>query len=427
MSGLLSVDVAAGDETRRTTTPSSTSGAASVDTCSTGIPDTLHQRRRATLRTVDFGGQREYLYTHRLFCTTRAVYAVCVALDEWYGAKVEDVIPVLQDYMSMVHMRAPEAPMVLVFTKADAVSLGTSGRVSDWVNGVARALHEVCPQLSMGNSSGDAHYLVVSSKDGWEESHALLCRRLATLVLASSGVGDVFPRSYGAIRDALSASGTAWKNQVMPAAECDGMEEHKGVEGVPSDTVSSEGHSGAPLHMQWGVHVPIVTVSAVRDMAIRHCGLSTDADIRQVLLLLHSMGAVVYGGALCKPTSHHDATQQPTHLSQLVVLDAQWLADMLSCVVTQYARRRDDVGRPCRGRVLLRDVTLAFHAYPDDLRGAFMEVLFALDIAFPGMNDDGSAAEHIVVPALLPLAVSGAGEDVVARAIAGVHDGVQVR
>jgi len=256
-----------------------------------------------------------------------------------------------------------------------------------------------------------------------------LCRRLASLALTSSGVGDVLPHSYGAIRDALSAAGSGWKqaSEDAPVAGTDGMEEYKGVEGAATDTVSDAEQPSVPLRMQWGKNVPITTVSAVRDLAIHHCGLSPDADIHQVLLLLHSMGAIVYGGALCKPVSRHHGTDQPTHLSQLVVLDAQWLADMLSRVVTQYAKRRDDAGRPSRGRVLLVDVASAFHGYPDELRGRFMEVLFALDIAFPSMNDDGSAAEHLVVPALLPLAVSGAGEAIVTRAIAGVHDDTQVR
>ena len=122
----------------------------------------------------------------------------------------------------------------------------------------------------------------------------------------------------------------------------------------------------------------------------------------------------------------HRNNDNSTHLSQLVVLDAQWLADMLSRVVTQYARRFDDAGRLKRGRVLLRDVASAFHGYPHDLHASFMEVLFALEIAYPGMNDDGSAADYFIIPALLPLAVSGAEESIASRAIAGVRDETQV-
>ena len=98
-----------------------------------------------------------------------------------------------------------------------------------------------------------------------------------------------------------------------------------------------------------------------------------------------------------------------------MVLDPQWLANMLSRVVTQYARHRDDSGTPIpRGQMPLRDVALAWHGYPDTLRGSFLEVLFALEVAFPGMADDGGMSATIIVPALLPSVPSNADEAVAA-------------
>jgi len=396
-----------------------------ADTTSPAVP------RQVSLRTVDFGGQREYLYTHRLFCTSRAVYAVCVALNEWFEAPVADVVRALRDYMSMVQMRAPQAPVALVFTKADRVlgpsPSGVPEALSTWSSEVARALHAEFPQLYIGSNEEEAPaVLVVSSKDGWDGCQELLCRRLAHLALTSPGADDVLPHSYGAVRDALSAAGMAWKQAPGDVAPPDsnGAEEYKGVEGAASEsssTTTAQAHGS--LAMRWGARIPVVTVDAVRDLATRHCGLSHDANVRELLQLLHSMGTVVYGGAVCRPDGNND---NASNMSQLVVLDAQWLADMLSRVVTQYARRFDDAGRLKRGRVSLRDVASAFHGYPDDLRASFMELLFALEIAFPGMNDDGSAAEYFIVPALLPLAVSGAEEDIATRAIAGVADDTHV-
>jgi len=413
------------------------SGALSVDAWPVGDDATHDTLARAcarstatppttlvTLRTVDFGGQREYLYTHRLFCTSQAVYAVCVSLDEWLGKAVADVVLVLHDYMSMVHMRAPTAPTVLVFTKADRMyDVSPSvipAAVADWMDRVACALHAQFPQLSIGSISDEPHSLLVSSKDGWEACQERLCRQVAKLALASPGVGRVLPRSYGALRDALAAAGGAWKHESdgTPCSEVDGVEENKGEEGSHSDSAPTA--TNLSLDMRWGVRVPVVSVASVHDMAMRSCGFSPDADIRQVLRLLHSMGSIVYGGALCEPWQQETKARGPPHLSELVVLDAQWLADMLSRVVTQYTRRFDDAGRPCRGRVSLHDVASAFHGYPDDLRGSFVELLFALEIAFPGKSDDGSAADHFWVPALLPLAVSGTDKDVATRAIAGV-------
>ena len=377
---------------------------------------------------MDFGGQREYLYTHRFFCTSRAVYALCVSVGEWFETPVADVVLVLRDYMSMVQMRAPKAPVALVFTQADRVmspsASGVPESVSTWGNKVARALLAEFPQLGIGNHA-EPDALVVSAKDGWDACQEHLLKSLGHLALASPGAGDVLPHSYGAVRDALSAAGVAWKSPRGDAApaDSDGAEEYKGVEGPGCAPAHGTTAPHASLVMRWGARVPVVTVAAVRDLAVHHCGLSRDTDVCKLLRLLHSMGTIVYGGALC---DSHDNNHSPTHLSQLVVLDAQWLADMLSRIVTQYARRLDDAGRLRRGCVPLRDVALAFHGYPDDLRASFMEVLFALEIAFPGKNDDGSAAEYFIVPALLPLAVSGTEEDIAKRAIAGVRDETQV-
>jgi len=363
--------------------------------------------RRVILRTVDFGGQHEYLYTHTLFCTSRAVYAVCVPLAMCCHRPVLDVVAALRDYMSMVQARAPNAPVALVFTKSDEVVHATPNDVPDTLLHsmceVASRLQEEFPQLCVANTGTEMPQpLFVSSKDGWEESQEHLCQRLAALALESPGAGDTLPHSYGALRQSLAVAGRVWKQSLrddeVPPAGAYGVEEHKGVEGpaVASPGVPSPGQ----LNMRWGVNVPVVTVEAVRDMAIQYCGFSHAADIHQPLVLLHNMGALVCGGAICPPSLLDPSARLDT--SKLVVLDAQWLADILSRVVTQYAKRFDDTGRPChRGQVSLHDVGLAFHGYPDELRGCFLEIMFALEVALPVAKEDGTAAEHFIVPALL--------------------------
>ena len=418
-----------------------------------------------TLRTVDLGGQREYLATHPLFCTSRSVYTLCVPLDECVKTPAATMVQRLREYMSMVAVRAPDAPVVVVFTKADKVPGVTAGdglptTVASWVEDVTTRLSSEFPQVSHSSDSGSGSddssrmALVVSSKDGWEARQAAACGAWANVALTSPGAGDKLPRSYGAMRDALRVAGEAWKDASRDdstrAATTLGAGEHKGVEGdsavaSPDHAVSSPSVFGgssdrpcAPLFMRWGVGVPVVTVAAVRKMAVEHCGLSPDADIHQPLTLLHHMGAVVYGGAICTPfgsddgnTGGDDSTVRDSHveLSQLVILDPQWLADMLSRVVTQYATRLDDHGRPTpRGRVSLHDVALAWHGYPDGLRGSFLEVLFALEIAFPGVAEDGSGcADFITVPALLPSTPEGADEEVAAMLTRRAHREKQVR
>ena len=444
--GVMSVN---GDDTSHTTTskPSSTvrpsSPSLAITTTVTSSTATLTPRTpptAVTLRTVDFGGQCEYLYTHPLFCTSRAVYVLCVPMDELFGKPTAEVVDTLREYASMVQVRAPDAPMVVVFTKADEVPGMTPGAMpataaaTRWMHDVMTALRAEFSQVAGGDDGDDGDEstcaaLVLSSEDGWEASQAHACRRWAQLALASPGAGDTLPVSYGKMRDALGVAGAAWKKKdtdlhVMTVDA--GVEETKGVEGASSSIADEDGVStnrdasnfDVPLAMRWGAQVPIVTVAAVRDMAVHHCGLSRDADIHQPLLLLHHMGCVVYGGSLVGA----DASQQhgevaPSHpdLSQLVVLDPQWLANMLSRVVTQYARHHDNTGTPIpRGQVPLRDVVLAWHGYPDELRGSFLEVLFALEVAFPGMADDGGMSATIIVPALLPSVPSNADEAVAA-------------
>ena len=433
------------DDTSDTSTPSTVvppppSNASTAIAHASTAATTAHATRGAvTLRTVDFGGQREYLYTHPLFCTSRAVYALCVPLDELFGKPTAEVMNTLREYASMVQVRAPDAPMVVVFTKADRVPGMAPGTMpaaaARWIHDVMTALRTEFSQVAAGSpddKESACSALVLSSKDGWETSQAHACGRWAQLALNSPGAGDTLPASYGKMRDALSVAAAAWKNTYGHVTAVDvGVEETKGVEGASSDAddvpiVTPNDIHAVPLVMQWGAQVPIVAVSAVRDMAVEYCGLSHDANIHQPLLL-HHMGRVVYGGALVDPDPSHGGVTgaadhdgghvAPSHpvLSQLVVLDPQWLANMLSRVVTQYAKHRDDTGTPIpRGQVPLRDVALAWHGFPDELRGSFLQVLFALEVAFPGMAEDGGVSDTIIVPALLPAVPSNAEEAVAA-------------
>jgi len=321
-------------------------------------------------------------------------------MDTLFHKSAPSVVHELREYVSMVQVRAPDAPVVVVFTKADRVSGLTSLETTEptepvvkWVTEVVKALHAEFTQVVLDNETA----LIVSSKDGWEASQVRV-REYWTQLALKSGAGDMLPESYGQLRDALSMAGAAWKEQ------------------TGADAAKS-------LVMRWGTQVPIATVAAVWDMARERCGLSNGADIHQPLLLLHHMGCVVYGGALCAPDrdmhvslraedAQLGADSHPD-LSQLVVLDPQWLADMLSRVVTQYAKCCDDTcTHMTRGHVPRTDFGPAWHGYPDELRGRFLEVLFALGLAFPGIAEDGSSADYITVPSLLPLTPARVGEDV---------------
>ena len=415
------------DASRTFTLPTGVCPSSSTKTAHAGAAATTTAgtaQGTVTLRTVDFGYQREYLYAHPLFCTSRAVHALCAPLDKLFGKPPAEVVNTLREYASMVKVRAPDAPVVVVFTKADQVT-GVApdampAAATRWMHDVITALRAEFSQVA-GGDDGDkstcstvgTSTLVLSSKDGWEANRANAVGRWAQLALASPGTGDILPASYGKLRDALGVAGAAWKKNtddyVIAAGVEVSMEETKIMEGGLSLPVDATTASNVPLAMQWGSQVPIATVAAVRAMAVEHCGLSRDADIHQPLLLLHHMGCVVHGGALAHSDPSHDGIQSapddfgddhmPSHLdlSQLVVLDPQWLANVFSRVVTQYARHHDDSGNPIpRGQMPLRDVALAWHGYPDELRGSFLGMLFALELAYPGLSGT------IIVPAVLP-------------------------
>ena len=432
-----------GDDTRNSSTPSTAVTPPASRTSTTiahaGATTTTTSgavQGAVRLRTVDFGGQREYLYTHPLFCTSRAVYALCAPLDELFGKPPADVVDELRNYASMVQVRAPDAQLVVVFTKADQVPGMSPDAVptaaTRWMHDVATALRAEFGQVVCGLGGDDACAgLVVSSKDGWETGLAHACVRLAQLALARSGAGDTLPASYGKMRDELHVAGAAWKKNTgklavpMAAPVDDGcFEETKGEEGSSTASATRDcGKPGVHLVMQWGEQVPIVTVAAVRNMAVKHCGLSRFSDIHQPLLLLHHMGCVVYGGAHAgsvpsqdgKSSSTDDGHVPASHpdMSQLVVLDPQWLANMLSRVVAQYDKHHDDTStRVPRGQVTPRDVALAWHGFPDELLETLLKVLFALEVAFPGMG----VSDTITVPALLPEVPSNADKAIILSA-----------
>ena len=125
-----------------------------------------------TLRTVDFGGQREYLYTHPLFCTSRAVYALCAPLDKLFDKPPAEVVNALREYASMVQVRAPDAPMVVVFTKADQVPGMTPDAMpaaaTRWMHEVMTTLRAEFSQVAGGAGGDEITFgaLVLSSKDG---------------------------------------------------------------------------------------------------------------------------------------------------------------------------------------------------------------------------------------------------------------------
>lgn len=83
-------------------------------------------------------------------------------------------------------------------------------------------------------------------------------------------------------------------------------------------------------------------------------------------------------------------------MTDLVVLNPQWLAKALTCVLCSNSRRSN-------GMLVYHDVGAVWSGYPSELWPSFLELMFELQIAFPAVKCDGvTGADHCIVPVLLP-------------------------
>ena len=67
-------------------------------------------------RTWDFGGQTEYYATHQYFLSKRSLYVVV-----WRITDGEKGVSEIQQWLINIQARAPNSPVVIVGTHADAV------------------------------------------------------------------------------------------------------------------------------------------------------------------------------------------------------------------------------------------------------------------------------------------------------------------
>ena len=347
-----------------------------------------------TLRTVDMGGQEEFLHTHPLFFTDRAVYVAvtaCAERDEHGERQARTVSAMAEDlrpYLRSVRARAARVAVgdggdgdtttwsvLVVGTKADLLPHG----------GRAAAEFDQATVSVLRREFGDVvqpHGLLVSSHDAWAASRTVLLQRLRGTVLASPYAQQPLPASYARLRGLLLANVTT-------------------SPGACSTTPT--------VARPFGDAIPVTTVAEVEAAAREHgCGLTrSPTATRTALLVMHALGVVVFGamheGRRVTATGDgaDGVSASTASVRDLVVLDPRWLADVLKRLVTP---PRFQLVHLCDGRLGYGALRTVWGEHPWRLHPALMTIMFALRVATPVVAVDGvTSLGACVVPALLPL------------------------
>ena len=97
------------------------------------------------------------------------------------------------------------------------------------------------------------------------------------------------------------------------------------------------------------------------------------------------------------------ASAMAVRLANLVVLDVMWLAEVLTCVVTQHSDKTQHIPD---GQLHYKDLRHVWRNYHRELWEPLVHLLFALQVAYPAFAADGRTTEPFcIVPCMLPVEV----------------------
>jgi hypothetical protein len=285
-----------------------------------------------------------YQRTHPLLLTDDAVSVVVWSLRTGISESS------LRWYLQNIVTRAPSMPILLVATHADEVAGVVDGDLGVPIDRIRSDF----PQIA-----GDV--IQVSSISGLNFDE--LKRRLVEATLALPHVKQLVPRSYVQLQVLLST----WRRERL---ECGAL--------------------------------PVVTVSELLEYVHLHRGPLHSLSDRDVVLrglnFLEAWGDVVYKGKIAPALS---SRRDVGSTNDIVVLQPQWLGDMLACLVSVDPSRASAVRRGILDHRRLRAAWPA-PMYPSALLRPLLGLLHRFNVACELFDSKGSSLECSLVPAMLP-------------------------
>eukprot|EP00929_Paragymnodinium_shiwhaense_P059599 TRINITY_DN29843_c0_g1_i2.p1 TRINITY_DN29843_c0_g1~~TRINITY_DN29843_c0_g1_i2.p1 ORF type:complete len:1570 (+),score=387.15 TRINITY_DN29843_c0_g1_i2:49-4758(+) len=341
-----------------------------------------------TLKTWDFGGQREYYVMHHLFLTNRGVYLVTTRLDSWLREgpldgppepgftgeeSFEPPLEALTFWLSSIHVHAPDSIIIIVATHADKVAScreAAHERVEQEIARLMERVPGVERQVVVNDAAGLLFFPVDNSTSGRDPGHSDLRKtidKVASEALSQGGVfGEELPLPWIQLRDALE----------------DSAEGSMGDDGVLPITATF-----------------VLPVVKVREMAFE-LGLREEAELVDCLQYLHSAGSIVFFNE--------------DNLRDDVVLNTQWLADAMANVLNcpRVVQGASSATRRLRERGELEDELLRKHLWKAHKFRQHADILLRMLYRFDLIIPTSDAGSVHVVPCLLPTVPADIAEPV---------------
>lgn len=372
-------------------TNSSASGASSAHGAGNNASSNV-----AVLSCYDFAGQDVYYPTHSLFVTSRSIYLVMFSLKDMEGSRVEY-------WLQMVLAKAGyTSPVIIVATHEDDKSVDKS-TIPDTLATVKKKYARF--PFVKGVVS-------ISSKTG--SGIPQLRKLILTLALSHATMKEQVPRSYLLLEeeikkrrrlcDAKPSDSVSQTSQNAANASNNSSQASLGAQGASnSPNFGNSGNSGlAATPAQASHEQQTVSLDEWHAMAER-CFFKSKEDSMAALNFLADVGVVFYfksdasGTSLLSNISTQGSKSIATKsgpakgLNNVVILDPQWIADLLSTVISL---KHNYIKEGVLDELVLPHL---WKSYPRELHADLLQLLKRFEIVLP-MATPGK----FMVPSMLP-------------------------
>jgi GTPase SAR1 family protein len=271
----------------------------------------VKQVRKLIFSTWDYGGQHIFRIVHHLFLTRFAVYVACFNMADLVGdaateATREKSLTELHSWFNDLWMHAAHAPVIPVGTHKDIVS---SPEQIQQVERLFRARFEgtsFWPYLASNNGpdgEGLAFFPVDNTRGGGDPTIRLLRGKIEQLASGEEYVDKPIPFGWLRVLDRLQL-----------------LNQGKGFKAPAPAPAGDDGEEARPISYR-------TSLQHVYEIA-SECGLPSskaltlETEVAALLDLFHELGTIV----------HYNDTK----LKDMVILDPQWLIDLISAVIRVY-------------------------------------------------------------------------------------------